>query len=636
MAAGEMWLTRAASHGDPDVSVLAYRLLRAQDQDTSMDFTDAFVRASKDGSILACESGAVSSSLISGIDERQLLSRVQNSFEENHIWPIHLLAFIRDDAEIQSLVKVFVGEEWDLQTKTWLGIDHVNGGYLTYSMTIPGTALHWSVQMNNLAAVRALVEAGATPYTFTDHRRNAWSVAVGARLLPIIKYFVESCTRTDVSLRRQWTVEALYYGLPEAYLACGERYIEVSCETFRYLFSQGILPRWEAYTSTVSLGSGDSRLLRRLLDEDYDEERDFSMVKKLLIDAVITGDTGAVRILLCHLPRLETSDYSIHALTSAITSRAAEEDAVLRLLLQHISPDFDINIRFTHLHVETHQSPIISEAEGHTLLHLAFDHGKINMTVDLLRNGADPTILSIGKDTRGAGMNAFGRLFFANTHFNCLALITFLRSEYIRDNPDFVLYNAVIIPASNRNMFHFLTSDEDCRLHDSGSRKTTVLKELLRHLRGVPSSRAKVRDLLNAQTIESSGELGMTPLYSAAVSGFADAVSLLVANGADPLFRILADPDNGVPGLTPLHTVDTRSLEAWKEDYLVHEKTYLRNGFPWFEMGAPVARKWASDYDKRTWETIRQFKQTLKKTPAGRELWERRRIFRSQEGLRVE
>ncbi|KAM0368138.1 hypothetical protein ACHAPY_011569 [Fusarium culmorum] len=258
------------------------------------------------------------------------------------------------------------------------------------------------------------------------------------------------------------------------------------------------------------------------------------------------------------------------------------------------------------------------------------------MTVDLLRNGADPTILSIGKDTRGAGMNAFGRLFFANTHFNCLALITFLRSEYIRDNPDFVLYNAVIIPASNRNMFHFLTSDEDCRLHDSGSRKTTVLKELLRHLRGVPSSRAKVRDLLNAQTIESSGELGMTPLYSAAVSGFADAVSLLVANGADPLFRILADPDNGVPGLTPLHTVDTRSLEAWKEDYLVHEKTYLRNGFPWFEMGAPVARKWASDYDKRTWETIRQFKQTLKKTPAGRELWERRRIFRSQEGLRVE
>ncbi|KAJ4113142.1 hypothetical protein NW769_006173 [Fusarium oxysporum] len=636
MAAGETWLTRAALHGDPDVSVLAYRLLRAQDHNASTDFTDCLVRAAKAGSILARESGAVPSSLISDIDEHVFLARVQDLFEENAIWPMHLLAFIQDDAEIRNLVEIFNGEGWDLQTQTWLGIDQVNGGYLTYSMTMPGTALHWAVQMNNLAAVKALVEAGATPYTFTESRRNAWAVAVGARLLPIIKYFVESCACTDVAARSHWTVEALYYGLPEAYLACGESYVEGSCEIFRYLFGQNILPRREAYASTVSLGSGDALLLKRLLDEDYDEERDFTMVKRLLIDAVITGDISAVQILLSHLPRFETSDYSIHALTSAITSRAAEEDAVFRLLLQHISPAFDINIRFTHLHVKTHQSPIISETEGHTLLHSAFDHGKINMALELLRNGADPTILSIGKDIPGAGMNAFGRLFFANTHYNYLALKTFLQSEYIRDHPNFVFDNAVIIPASNRNIFHFLTSDEDSRVHDSAIHKTTALNELLRHLRRVPSSRAKLRDLLNAQTLEAGGELGITPLYSAAVSGFADAVSLLVANGADPLFRILADPDNGIPGLTPLHAVDTRSLEAWKEDWLVHETTLVRNGVPWFEIGAPVARKWASDYEKRTWRTIRVFKQILLKTPAGRELWDRRRKFRSQEGLRVE
>ncbi|EWY84255.1 hypothetical protein FOYG_14014 [Fusarium oxysporum NRRL 32931] len=145
MAAGETWLTRAALNGDPDVSVLAYRLLRAQDHNTSTDFTDCLVRAAKAGSILARESGAVPSFLISDIDEHVFLARVQDLFEENAIWPMHLLAFIHDDAEIRNLVEICNGEGWDLQTQTWLGIDQVNGGYLTYSMTMPGTALHWAV-----------------------------------------------------------------------------------------------------------------------------------------------------------------------------------------------------------------------------------------------------------------------------------------------------------------------------------------------------------------------------------------------------------------------------------------------------------------------------------------------------------
>ncbi|KAF5965584.1 serine/threonine protein kinase [Fusarium bulbicola] len=636
MAAGEMWLTRAASYGDPDVSVLAYRLLAAQDHTSSTDFTDRLVHAAKAGSILARESGVVTPSLITGIDENVFLASVQDSFEENAIWPMHLLAFLRDEVKIRSLVEIFIGQKWDLQTKTWLGVDQVNGGYLTYSMTMPGTALHWAVQMNNLAAVKALVEAGATPYTSMERRRNAWAVAVGARLLPIVMYFVESCTCTDIAARSHWTVEALFYGIPEAYLACGEKYVEASCETFRYLFGKGILPRREAYASTVSLGSGDARLLKSLLEKDYDEERDLDMVKRLLIDAAINCDISAVQILLGHLPRFETSDYSIHALTSAITSRAAEDDAVFKLLLQHVSQAFDINARFTHLHVKTHQSPVISEIEGHTLLHSTFDHGKINMAIELLRRGADPKILSIDKDSPGTGMNAFGRLFFANTHHNHLALKRFLQSEYIREHTDFLFDNFIIIPASNRNIFHLLTSDEDSRVHDSFIHQITALKELLGHMRKAPSSKTRVRDLLNTQTIEAGGELGFTPLFIAAVSGFADAVRLLVAKGADPLFRIMADAESGIPGLTPLHVVDTRSLEAWKEDWLVHEKTLLRNGVPWFEMRAPVAQKWASDYEERTWETICVLKQILIKTPAGRELWKNRKEFRSQQGLRIE
>lgn len=635
IAAGEMWLKQAASYGDPDVSVLAYRLLGAQGRNNSTDFTACLVRAAKAGSILARESGLVAPSLLTDIDENVLVS-VQESFEENAIWPMHLLAFLRDESEVQSLIDIFVGQEWDLQTQTWLGIDQVNGGYLTYSMTMPGTALHWAVQMNNLVAVKALVQAGATPYTFIERRRNAWAVAVGARLLPIIIYFVESCACTDVAARSHWTVEALFYGLPEAYLACGKRYVEASCETFRYLFGKGILSRREAYASTVSLGSGDARLLKRLMDEDYDEDRDLAMVKTLLIDAVINGDIAAVKILLGYLPQFGTSDYAIYALTSAITSRGAEEDAVFKLLLRHVSKSFDINVRFTHLHVKTHQSPVISDIEGHTLLHSAFDHGKINMAIELLGKGADPTILSVDKKAPEDGMNAFGRLFFANTHHNHLALKRFLQSEYIREHPNFLFENAIILPASNCNIFHFLTSDESSRVYDSFIHQITALNDLLAQMRKAPSSKTRVRDLLNAQRVEAGGELGITPLYNAAVSGFADAVRLLVAKGADPLFRILADPDNGIPGLTPLHAVDTRSLKAWKEDWIVHERILLRNGVPWFEMGAPVAQKWATNYEERTWKTIRALKQILIKTPAGRELWTKRVEFRSRDGFRIE
>lgn len=155
-------------------------------------------------------------------------------------------------------------------------------------------------------------------------------------------------------------------------------------------------------------------------------------------------------------------------------------------------------------------------------------------------------------------------------------------------------------------------------------------------MRKTPSSKTRVRDLLDAQRIEAGVEQGITPLYSAAVSGFADAVRLLVAKGADPLFRILADPDNGIPGLTPLHAVDTRSLEAWKEDWLVQQRTILRNRVPWFEMGAPVAQKWATNYEERTWKTIRALKQIIIKRPARREMWTKRVEFRSRDRLRIE
>ncbi|KFA81403.1 hypothetical protein S40288_11377 [Stachybotrys chartarum IBT 40288] len=634
---GATWLTRAAQQGNPDAHVLAYNLLAAQGhEDQLADYATHLLAAARNGSVLARESGILVPNIIGHLDDLKFLSNVEKEFEKNSVWPMHLAAFIRDENDLREMLQIFAEQRWDLQIQSAIGIDQVNGGYLTYSMTSPGTALHWAVQMNNLAAVKALIEAGATPYTFTERRRNAWSVAVGARLLPIIKYFVEFCSCLDMTARSRCTIEALFFGLPEAYLACGGRFIERSWETFQYLFQQNILPREEAYMSTISLGSGDARLLQKLLEEDYDELQDNAMLERLLIHAVTTSEVEAVELLLHRTPLFETTNYAVHVLTCAITSPGATADHIFALLLQHLSPNFDINVRFTSLYAQTERSPLISEIEGHTLLHSAFDYGKVRMAVALLRRGADTSILNIDKTSPGTGMNAFGRLFFANTHHNYLALKDFLGSEYIHEHPSFLVDHAVIFPGSNRNVFHFLTSDEDSRLHDSAIHKTTVLNELLRHLRKTPSFRAKVKDLLNSQTRETDGEMGVTPLHNAAASGFADAIGLLVAAGADPLFRVGADPDQGYSGITPLHVVDTRSTEVWKQEWFIREAKLAEGNFPWFEVGAPLAKSWKSQYEKRTWRTVRALKQILMKSSAGRELWERRRIFRSQEGLRVE
>ncbi|KEY73417.1 hypothetical protein S7711_11084 [Stachybotrys chartarum IBT 7711] len=634
---GATWLTRAAQQGNPDAHVLAYNLLAAQGHEYQLaDYATHLLAAARNGSVLARESGILVPNIIGHLDDLKFLSNVEKEFEKNSVWPMHLAAFIRDENDLREMLQIFAEQRWDLQIQSAIGIDQVNGGYLTYSMTSPGTALHWAVQMNNLAAVKALIEAGATPYTFTERRRNAWSVAVGARLLPIIKYFVEFCSCLDMTARSRCTIEALFFGLPEAYLACGGRFIERSWETFQYLFQQNILPREEAYMSTISLGSGDARLLQKLLEEDYDELQDNAMLERLLIHAVTTSEVEAVELLLHRTPLFETTNYAVHVLTCAITSPGATADHIFALLLQHLSPNFDINVRFTSLYAQTERSPLISEIEGHTLLHSAFDYGKVRMAVALLRRGADTSILNIDKTSPGTGMNAFGRLFFANTHHNYLALKDFLGSEYIHEHPSFLVDHAVIFPGSNRNVFHFLTSDEDSRLHDSAIHKTTVLNELLRHLRKTPSFRAKVKDLLNSQTREADGEMGVTPLHNAAASGFADAIGLLVAAGADPLFRVGADPDQGYSGITPLHVVDTRSTEVWKQEWFIREAKLAEGNFPWFEVGAPLAKSWKSQYEKRTWRTVRALKQILMKSSAGRELWERRRIFRSQEGLRVE
>ncbi|KAH7146143.1 hypothetical protein EDB81DRAFT_721027 [Dactylonectria macrodidyma] len=629
---GISWLLKAADLGDLNCALLADRLAGACNIPLNSPACSAMIhQAAQDGSIIAqtmlqClppDQEAMTDA------EQEFHSRLLERFATETVWPQHSLAFVRSTKALDNLIANFVDQGWDLDAESRVGIDAVNGGYLTYSATEPGTALLWAVQMNNTAAVAALVHAGASPYGDTGSpRKTAWFVAVEARLLPIIEILVEFCPCNDEEARRNSTHEALFSGLPRAFLNCGTAYVERTFDMFQYLFSHNLLSREQAYKSTTALCAGDPRLLQKLLEDDYPAHRDETLLRSVLVNAVQTSDSDATILIVPLIRKLQSTDpFDMYLLHQAVISTGRRSLEICLSLLEHVHSNFCINARYSMLGATAEIPAILSCTQGATLLHWAFSHGNIDHAIELLRRGADPAVAYVDPTNPAKGtINAFAQLLIPQTHYNYLALCRFLKSHYVKqENPIFVLDQAIMNPETNHSILHLLCGDEDTRLHNSPHRMA-YLQELLRHLRGLSSHRSRILKLLNLQMLH-DGEKGMTALHLAADSGFHDAVKSLVAAGADAMFRIAADPAIGHPGVTALHVVDMRDVTVWDEQWDIREGVLRRGGVPWLSKTSPVAKKLRAEYENRTHATMRELEAVLKKIPAGRDLLAKRAAF---------
>ncbi|ORY13461.1 hypothetical protein BCR34DRAFT_510962 [Clohesyomyces aquaticus] len=534
--------------------------------------------------------------------------------EENSC--LHLIAFMDDVAEMTGLINRAKTEHWNIEEQVPMGAELLCNGNLNYATAQQGTALHWSVAMNNLAAVERLVSIGASSYTENRGGITPWMLAVAARSLPMIKVFAERCQCPDISKRRDGTLWGIHPNSLNLYLATGRHLVSKSFEVFQYLWSLGEVSRQAVYESTVSVGPASSALLGHLLSMDYDPCPDEALLRGVLLKAVTFTDRTAVAMILERVGALKYSEYTMFLLHIAICSGSDASKEVFTSLLKHTDKEnFDINVRFTFENGKLE----FSETKGRTLLHVAFSRGKISQAIEILQLGGDPSILSL--DQNGAiGQTPLGHLLHPRSHHNYLSLQSLIHSPFLTTHPTFVLDNAVIRPHDNYNIFHQLCQGEDERVHNSAGYRVSALNEVLNHFKALsatqPASRSKFLELLNAPTTR-DGETRFTPLLLAVSSGFSQAIPLLCENGAD-LFVGFEEE-----ALAVFAAFASRSPAAFSAEFQ-HKYTSLQeHGFPWIDPTCSVAAEMRSEYAKRSDLTEKELKKAMQKSELGRKRWEK-------------
>ncbi|KAK3381152.1 hypothetical protein B0H63DRAFT_523886 [Podospora didyma] len=343
-------------------------------------------------------------------------------------------------------------------------------------------------------------------------RNTPWMQAIASRLVPLVRLFA-SCPVREERMRQE-AQKGIFSNALQISIACGQHYIDRSIAIFSIFWEVGALSREDAYLSTVWLGGSSSCLLARLLETDYTSSPNPGLLRGLLRKAAVMADRDAVRMILERLPWLELSSYTVGVFCEAIHLGEPGLDDVVRLLLAHCGPGFDVDTRFTSRQVSvSNPEPMLSADDGQTLLHFALGRGRVTASIELLRHGAKPTVQSPDAGRQSNGMTPLRHLLFPQSNHNYLALREFLQSDYVRrDHPTFILDNA-----------------------------TAALRELLRHCNAVaaerPETEAQFRKLLSAR-MQEDGEERMAPIHIAAANGFAEAIELLAREGVDVLDRV--------------------------------------------------------------------------------------------------
>jgi len=303
-------------------------------------------------------------------------------------------------------------------------------------------------------------------------------------------------------------------------------------------------------------------------------------------------------------------------------------NAVFVLLLNHCEDNFDFNRRFTHRNARLE----LCETEGKTLLHVAMANGQTHMAIELLDRKADPKIVSIEHNQR-PGQTPLGHLISTRSEYNHMALCNLIESAWVKDNPTFLLRNAIIRPDINQNIFHSLCQNEQERAHDSPSQQISTMSKLIYHFRDIskddPYLEREFKDLLNARMIVQTdmwtGE--QTPLLLAVSSGFDAAIRVLCDNGADVLVRVDPDPEQEFLGFSVLHMIDiSRDSEAWEANHKWRLNSLRRLGMPWIEIDSSLAAKMKLEFEKRTQRCLGELERLLGTTNEGREMLKRRKM----------
>ncbi|CAM1508683.1 Fc.00g055310.m01.CDS01 [Cosmosporella sp. VM-42] len=607
---GLKFLEVAAGMGSIEAGPLYSRLAAAHDRfELTATWRSRLLEAAIQGSILARED-------LPREDREHVLESskpqrlaVMTEIETTLQYSINHVALLLEQDDIFRALRMYLQNGWNVNAQSLAGaLSYTGVGYQAFH---PGTALHWAVEANNLSAAEVLIAGGANPYIQNSRGITPWGLAVECRLLPMVKLFNTFVPHPDPSARARETHRATHRSALIGYISTGKSFVDRTADLLLYLRKIDDLSRLEMYEPAVSSTVGDVRLLIRLLEIDFSDDPDETLAHSLLRYAIISSDSDSVRVLLALLPPLDTSNRSIHALCLTIQVSGISSDTISRMLLEHLDDDFDINTRFTYSDSDQTRSPRLSEVEGQSLLHIAFSYGRIAIAIDLLNRGASPTHLSIDKNQKLTGLTPLGKLLFSGTHSHCLALKTFLESDYIKnhDNQNFMIDHALLMPHLKRNIFHFLCGEEDGRVHETATHKTEAMLALLQHCASKVRSDRLV-ELLNARMGTSDDdESGFTPLHIAASTGFAKAVGLLSGFGADPLKTTSRSVTE--PGETPLQIAKRRDAKLWERDFNFKFNILTEAGFPWISIDCPVAMQMKEGYESRTRDTIRAFENLL-------------------------
>ena len=537
------------------------------------------------------------------------------------------IAFLRTESSAAAFLDK-VEQPYKIEYQLPFVEDKAAGGSINYGPGQGGTALMWCVAMNNLAAAKCLVAQGASPFTKNSGGNTPWRLAVTSRLVPFVRLFA-SCPPPDEKMRQEEAKEGIFISPLQAYIACGPQYLDRSMDLFRALWDIGALSREDAYHSAVEGGASSSRVLARLLETDYAESPDQDLLRGVLKIAAMAGDREAVRMILARLPRLELSSYTIAVFCGAIYSDQAGSVEVLKRLLDHCGPGWDINARFTHRYVSAPgDEPVLSDDDGVTLLHFALGRGRTSAGIELLSHGADPAVQSRDARRKGNGITPLGHLLFAQSNHNYLALRELVRSDFVRrDHPTFILDNAVVDERRNYNVFHHLCEGEDEQVHNHAGHKTAALRDLLDHcssvVAGRPEAEERFRALLHAR-MRATGEEAMAPIHVAASNGFTEGISLLARQGVDVLDRVGVGCVPGFAGFTPLHFVLLRSPLVWEQNFKSKSRMLWWSRIPWIDAKGPVAANMKRDYQERTHECLGGLENLMKQSSEGREILKNR------------
>lgn len=464
----------------------------------------------------------------------------------------------------------------------------------SHATSQPGTALHWAVARNSEVAARVLVRLGANPYLPNKLNRTPWDLAVGARLVKLLRIF-ETEHRCDIeSERREFTRQCLVNNSVAVRLSTGMHHDRRNAETFAFLLESGATTVREILMRLISPGSMDSTLLRPFIEIHKEElSSQPSLVHELLRRAVATCTDSVLQEILSLLHRpIVISEIIYLLLHCNILSRGPPEGTaeVLSSLLRIFGAysDFNINTKYK-CRVDLVESNDFSEisltlGEGTTLLHQAFSLGRIDLAEILLDHEADPGVLD------ESGATPLGRMIFAGSQHSNQMLKSLLGtpgmrtpSEFPSSYPEFVLQHYMTLPSRGQNIFHQITRGwESGRVHGSATHSKEALVSLINYFE------ARNPDLL-IELLNSPDKYGGTPLFYAVKNGYYSAVMVLNKHGADPL----------IPSDTALEEeVDNR---RWDDIFVLES---------WIDPTGVVAQKLKKDFEERT----RLTRQTIKKS----------------------